>query len=74
MPLKKHISALVYMSITFIMLFKVQQSECSVQEKLGMRRTDIPSLFYEVQMQWDTYLKRFLELTQAAAEISRDMF
>ena len=72
--MKKHISALVYMSITFIMLFKVQQSEGIVQEKLVIRRTSIQSLFYEVQMQWDTYLKRFLELTQAAAEISRDMF
>ena len=72
--MKKHISTLIYMSITFIMLFKVQQSEGSVQEKLVMRRTNIQSLFYELQMQWDTYLKRFLELTQAAAEISCDMF
>ena len=45
---------------------------CSVQEKLGKQRMDILSLYYEVQMWWGTYLKRFLELTQVAARISHN--
>ena len=76
MQMKKHISALVCVAITCIMLFGVQQLESSysVQEKLGMGRMDIQSLFYEVQMQWNTYLKRFLQLTQAVAGLSHDTF
>ena len=37
--MKKHILTLVYVVITFIMLFEIQQlqSSCSVQEKLGMQ-------------------------------------
>ena len=37
--MKKHILTLVYVVITFIMLFEVQWLErsCSVQEKLGMQ-------------------------------------
>ena len=46
-------SALVYMTITFIMLLDCNSQRrvsYSVQEKLGMQRTDTLSLAYKVQM------------------------
>ena len=51
MPTKKHISALVYMAITSIMLFGVEQLErsCSVQTEVGMQRTDMQSPSYDVR-------------------------
>ena len=59
--MKTHISALAYVAIVFVILFGVQQLErsCSAK-KLGMRKTDMPSPSYEVQItdKWDVIKPR----------------
>ena len=61
MPIKTHISALVYVAIVFVILFGVQQLErsCSAK-KLGMRKINMQSPSYEVQItdKWDVIKPR----------------
>ena len=77
--MKKHISALVHVAITFIMLFGVQQLErsCSVQ-----RSWECEGQIYNLHPTRSrcssralNYLKRFLEFPQTvAAGISHSLF
>ena len=70
--MKKHTSALVYVAITFIMLVGVQQ----LGEKVENSK-DRYAIFVSRGLDIITYctcLKRFIELTQAEAEISLDTF